>query len=136
VVGGGWAHLPFFTRRSSNWVAVVDTASKKVVAVIAVGYSPVGVAINPSGTRLYVANFYSDTVSVINTVTNKVTGTVKAGVHPYLGMVVSPSGTRLYVGNYGSNSVSVINTATNKVIRTISLKSFPLGIAINPLGAP
>jgi type VI secretion system secreted protein VgrG len=41
-----------------------------------------GVAVNPAGTRAYVANFGSNNVSVIDTATNTVTGTVAAGGGP------------------------------------------------------
>jgi len=41
-----------------------------------------GVAVNPDGTKVYVTNFYSNTVSVIDTVTNTVTDTVNAGNSP------------------------------------------------------
>jgi YVTN family beta-propeller protein len=56
-------------------VAEFDTASNKLVTLIPSGGSPVGVAANSSGTRLYVSN--SDgTVAAIDTTTNEVITTV------------------------------------------------------------
>ena len=40
----------------SNSVSVIDTATNTVVATIAVGQFPFGVAITPDGTRAYVTN--------------------------------------------------------------------------------
>ena len=42
--------------RRSNTVSVIDTASNTVVATVAVGSMPRGVAITPDGTRVYVTN--------------------------------------------------------------------------------
>ena len=47
-----------------------------------VGSVPIGVAVNPEGTRVYVANFASGNVYVIDTATNKVTATVDVGDYP------------------------------------------------------
>uniref|UniRef100_UPI0034E08AB1 PKD domain-containing protein n=1 Tax=Methanosarcina spelaei TaxID=1036679 RepID=UPI0034E08AB1 len=46
------------------------------------GSYPLGIAINPEGTKVYVANEESNTISVISTATNKVTATVKVGKEP------------------------------------------------------
>ena len=50
---------------------------------MAVGTNPGGVAVNPAGTRAYVANNNSNNVSVIDTATNTVVATVAVGVYPY-----------------------------------------------------
>ena len=41
---------------SSNNVSVIDGASNTVVATVAVGSCPYGVAVNPNTNRIYVAN--------------------------------------------------------------------------------
>jgi YVTN family beta-propeller protein len=53
-----------------------------VVATVGVGSGPHGVAVNPSGTRAYVANYASSSVSVIDTATNSVVATVGVGSYP------------------------------------------------------
>ncbi len=59
-----------------------------VVATVAVGTNPQGVAVNPAGTRAYVANFDSNSVSVIDTATNTVVATVAVGIGP-IGVAVA-----------------------------------------------
>ena len=94
-----------------------------VINTVSVGSSPSALAISADGTRLYVANTGSNTVSVINI--NTATNTYqRIDANPSsssmdIGVGSSPSalaisGTRLYVANRGGNTVSVIDTATNK----------------------
>ncbi len=82
----------------------------------------------------YIANEYGATVSVINTITNKVVTTIPVGISP-LGVGVSLDGTRVYVGNKVSNTVSVINTATNTVAATVAVGNWPYAVGVSPIGA-
>ena len=82
-----------------------------IIATIAVGGDPSGVAVSPRGTRAYVTNSSSPgSVSVINTATNQVTATI-GGLRGPVGVAVSPDGTRAYVP-HRLQSVSVIDTGT------------------------
>jgi len=80
----------------------------------------------------YITNMGSNTVSVIDIATNKVTATVNVGLDP-LGVVVSPDSTKVYVANEGG-TVSVIDTATNTVTATVNVGNCPYGIAVSPDG--
>jgi YVTN family beta-propeller protein len=94
------------------------------------GASPIGVAVSPAGARLYVANGSGNTVSVVDTATNTVIGTIPTAV-PF-GLSVNDDG-KIYVANVNSNTVSVINTCSNnKVIATIPVgtNSFAFGTFI------
>jgi len=51
-------------------------------ASIPVGDTPLGIALTPDGTRAYVANRGSDTVSVIDTVTDTVIARIPTGPVP------------------------------------------------------
>jgi YVTN family beta-propeller protein len=51
--------------------------------VIPVGQRPWGIALTPDGRKLYTANGLSDDVSVVDTATNKVIATIKAGDGPW-----------------------------------------------------
>ena len=59
-------------------VSVVDLATMTVTATISTGLHPTGMAFY--GPYLLVANTYSDTISVINTLTNKVAETIDLGL--------------------------------------------------------
>ncbi len=71
------------------------------------------------------------TVSVVDTTTGKLTGTIKVGLHP-TGMALSNG--MLFVCNTYSDSISVIDTATNQVMSTIDL-SLPLANLKSRFGA-
>ena len=64
------------------------------------GTYPGGLAISPDGTRLYVADNLSNSVSIIDTATNTVKSTTTVGHYPY-GVVLSKDGTTAYVSNWG-----------------------------------
>ena len=85
---------------------------------------------------MYVANQYSNSVSVINTTTNTVTATIPVGAGPY-GLGTTPDGSMLYVTNNGGNadSVSVINTATNTVVATVIVRSNPYNANVSADGS-
>jgi YVTN family beta-propeller protein len=61
-----------------------------VVATVGVGDFPRGVAISPDGSRAYVGNQGSNSVSVIDTASNTVIATVAVGVGP-VGVAITPA---------------------------------------------
>ena len=69
---------------------------------------------------MYVANFDSDTVSVIDTNTNTVTSEITVGSGP-MAIAFDPTHKRMYVTNADGESVSVIDTNTNTVTSEIAL---------------
>ncbi|HTI73861.1 MAG TPA: beta-propeller fold lactonase family protein, partial [Mycobacterium sp.] len=123
-------------------VAVIDTATNKLVDVnpatttvdsIKVGASPSALAINSTGTRLYVSNLGSTTVSVINTATNTEIARVTVGSQPS-GLVVSPDDSRVYALSRYSDKVTVFSAATNQVIGSAAVGDSPRGIVLSPNG--
>ncbi|AHM06714.1 Pe_pgrs family protein [Mycobacterium tuberculosis variant bovis BCG str. ATCC 35743] len=94
---------------------------------------PHGVAVNPGG-NVYVTNFGSGTVSVINPATNTVTGSpITIGNGPS-GVAVSPVTGLVFVTNFYSNTVSVIDPTTNTVTGSpITVGTAPTGVAVNPV---
>ena len=110
---------------TAGTVSVIDTATNTVVATVAVGSLPTGVAVTPDGTHVYVANSNDNTVSVIRTATNTVVKTIPVGTFPDY-VAVTPDGTKVYVTNSGSNNVSVIHRPGNTVVKTIPVGTAPL----------
>jgi YVTN family beta-propeller protein len=118
-------------------VSVLDTETNTIAAIVPVGSFPLGVAVNPTGTRVYATNASSNTVSVIDTTTNSVITTVPVGSIPR-SVAVDPSGARIYVANYLDGTLSVIDATTNAVIATIPVETVsydhPTGIVVHPTG--
>src|SRR3989442_494904 len=79
------------------------------LAEVPVQAEPNGVAILPNGSKAYVANTVSGTVSVIplnlyNGFLSRPTKHIPVGTEPY-GLALTPNGKKLYVTNSRSNSV-------------------------------
>src|SRR5215470_13460234 len=104
------AQTAYITNQNSNTVSVIDTATNTVSATIPIGPSPLGVAVSPDGSKVYVAN--GPDISVLDTATNTVSATIPIGPSP-LGVAVSPDGSKVYTTNELDSTVSVIDTATN-----------------------
>jgi len=128
----GYAYIDFFL---SGTVNVINTQTGAVVAAnLPVGTSPAGVAISPDGSKVYVANTGSSSISVIDIATNTVTTTIAGGSKPY-SLVVTPDGSRIYASDLGNNSVTVINTATGQIIgNPIKVGNQPENICVTPDG--
>ena len=110
----------------------IVVAMPSVVATIAVGDGPGGIALSPDGSRAYVTRFDDDLVSVIDTTTNAVIATIPVGDYP-VQVVVTPDGGYAYVSNPVGDTVSVIDTATNTVVATVpGGGQAPNGVAVSP----
>ena len=82
--------------------------SKLLKSGIDVDTFPVGIAVNPDTKKVYVANEYSNTVSVLGTEPEEVQHRINVSVFPY-GIDTNPLNNRVYVTNRGSNTVSIID---------------------------
>ena len=121
----------------NNTVSFFDLRSdrNRRLAEVPVQTEPNGVAFLPDGSKAYVANTVSGTVSVIRL--NLKNGAlslpykhIPVGTEPY-GLCLTPNGRKLYVTNARSNSVSVVDTASDTVVTTINGVGFePRGLAI------
>jgi len=104
--------------------------SLKSNPIINSGSFPIGVDINPITNKLYVANQFSNTISVIDIEKSKVEKNIDVGDSPY-DVDVNPFSNRVYTSNRDSDSVSVIDGFTNKELAKIPVGDSPLGIGIN-----
>jgi len=101
---------------SSGTVTVIDTEKLEAVAEIETGLHPSAMVLNSDGTRLYVANANSDTVSVIDTASDKVIYSI--GVRPGLkspigsapnALAIGAGGKTLFVANGANNAIGVVD---------------------------
>ena len=112
----------YVTNYSSDTVSVIKESAcapaapactGTVTATIPVGRDPEGVAVDPYTDMIYVTNFGSGSVSVINGAKNTVIATIGGvGLNPNSVAVWDATNT-VYVGSYMSSVVDVIGGATN-----------------------
>src|ERR1700751_3241318 len=77
-----------------------------------VGRSPTALAVNPVTNKTYIADGGGSSVTVINGISNTVSGTVSVGTNP-AAIAVNPVTNTVYVANSGGTRVTVINSATD-----------------------
>jgi YVTN family beta-propeller protein len=120
------------TNRTQKFSQLVSSAAMRVIA-LALFVVVFGVGAVLAQTRAYVTNFNSDSVSVIDPVTNTVVATIPV-TRPQR-IAVTPDGAFAYATSTNTLSISVISAATNTVIATIPDAGSPGYIAITPSGA-
>jgi YVTN family beta-propeller protein len=116
----------YVTNYNDGTVTVIGADSQ--TTVIDVDDGPIGVAVTPDGSRVYVANSDDDTVSIIDTQTETVIDTLNVGDAPW-GVAVGAQGDYVYVTNNFSDTVTVIQTSNNTIIRTFSVGDQPRGVS-------
>jgi YVTN family beta-propeller protein len=105
-------------------VVVFDAKTRQIVTRIPVDINPYQFVLTPNGARLFVSNWASESVSVIDTATNKVIRTLRVGINPN-DMKLSSDG-RLFVACSNDNTVHVIDTRKLEVIERLSTTLTPL----------
>lgn len=115
--------------------AADSTTPPTVVAVIPLDFYPGQIAVSPDSRRVYVADFWHNTVRVVDTSTNTVTGSLLLGgsAGEPLAMALSPNG-NLYVADRDRGTVSVIDTSRNTVTATIPVIETRAVTATIPVG--
>jgi len=115
-------------------VYVVDAVTYALLTVVTVGNSPGtgpnGIAVNSSTNLTYVADYGSNTVSVIDGANNYAVHAIAVGNGPE-NIAINESTNTIYVTNYLGNTVSAIDGATQNVT-TISTGKGPRWLAVNP----
>src|SRR5208283_4375356 len=107
------ASILFITLLALSMASVVNAVG--VNATIKVGLFPEGIAYDSGKGELFVANWLSDSVSVISDNTDTVLTNITVGSNPN-GVAYDSGKDELFVANWLSNSVSVISDSTNTVV--------------------
>ena len=114
-------------------VSIVDVATRKKLAAIAVGGQPNNVCFTPDGKRAFVSNRLDDNVSVVDVDRRKVLTTLPAGDEPH-GVLVDQQGKYLYVLNTAIDSISVFDVATLAEVKRLPASRSPWALAQSPDG--
>jgi YVTN family beta-propeller protein len=122
-------------RLTSGQIAVLDLATESGhVFNIPTGTSPglEGMALDPSGTRLYVAKpFSAPQLTIVDTATETAIAGVPLAADGHQ-VAIHPNGMRAYVAMTGG--VAVVDTVTHTVVTTVAVGQ-PTGIAVDPSGS-
>jgi YVTN family beta-propeller protein len=133
--------------QTSNTVSVIDPSSNKLLGVIRLGdpvpgaLSPLykgqllvhGLGYSPDSKTLAVVSVGSNSVTLIDTATNKVKGTIYVGRSPHEAFF-TPDGSELWVTVRGEDYVSVIDPVSMKETRRIEMANGPGMTVFGPDG--
>ena len=131
----------------SNTVSVIDPASNKLLGVVRLGdpfsaaLSPLykgallvhGLGFSPDHRTLAVVSIGSNSVTLIDTATNAVKGTIYVGRSPHEAFF-TPDGRELWVAVRGENYLAVLDPVAMKETRRIAVANGPGMVLFRPDG--
>ncbi len=117
----------------SGEVRVFNGATYAWMKTIPVGHEPRGFSLSPDGSRLFVANSWDDTISVIDTRALAVVAAWHVGMEPS-SVVEGPAGKYLYVANRISNDIAVLNAQTGSEVKRLAAGRGASYMALSPDG--
>ncbi|MBD0324890.1 MAG: YncE family protein [Pyrinomonadaceae bacterium] len=123
-----WAGLD-----NSPLVAVIDTASNKLVAAVTVGAGLHNIAFTKDGLLAFVTNSAADTVSIIDTKKLNKVADINVGKTPVPVAYSSQSGLA-YVAAINGANVTAIDLTKQKVVSTIPTKRGVVALRFEPTG--
>ncbi len=125
----------FVANTPADTVDVIGVKSQEVVARVPVGIDPVGLAVRPDGSQVWVANHISDSISVIDTNLKspsylKVVGTVqdinastKSTRFDEPTGVAFASNAKAYISLSSENQIAVIDVGTLTVAKRLTINA-------------
>lgn len=111
----------------SDKAIVIDTRTNTVLASLTLPSGVGALAVTPDGKSVYMAHYYSNSVSVLNT-SSYALAAVAVGTGP-TAIEITPDGGKAYVGNDTSSNVSIIDIATNTNTGTVAVGAYPRALA-------
>lgn len=113
---------------SGGFVVTSGRYPDSVVTTVTVGQEPAAMAWNSEEDRICVANYGSNSATIIGGSSNAPEATLEVGSFPAAVTYVRNLD-KFYVADYGSRSVTVIDGASNTVVGTVSVGSAPRELA-------
>src|SRR6266481_3728513 len=133
--------------QTSNTVSVIDPSSNKLLGVIRLGdtvpsaLSPLykgallvhGLGFSPDSKTLAVVSVGSNSVTLIETATNRIKGTIYVGRSPHEAFF-TPDGKELWVSVRGEDYISIVDPIAMKEVRQVKVANGPGMVIFRPDG--
>jgi YVTN family beta-propeller protein len=116
-------------KSGEHYLVAYDALGQREVGRVLIGGDPRGMDIDASGGRIYVANSWTNDISVIDGRTLNVIASVPVGLRP-LDVAVGRDG-QVYVVNSGSNNVALMDGETNRLLAVVPLAMLPGRMAVD-----
>lgn len=113
---------------TADGIAVIDTATLKLVRLLKSGSDPEQFDLSKDGKRLYISNEDSGTLTVVGIASGAVEATVPVGKEPE-GVRVSGDGKWIVVTSESGNAIYLIDAVTLKMVKSIAVGKRPRDVA-------
>jgi YVTN family beta-propeller protein len=122
------------TRENDGKLSIIDTVKHAKSGEVEIGavanqIKPMKVILSADAKTAYVSVGRGKQVFMIDTATDKVTGSIEVGDRPW-GIALSPDGKYLYSANGPSNDISVVDLESKMVIKRVKAGESPWGVLV------
>lgn len=118
---------------NANRIAVIDTASRKVLRIFDSGSDPETFALSPDEKTIYIGNEDSNLLTVIDVASGAVEREIQVGGEPE-GTAVSPDGSIAIQTSETSSMAHVVDTKSGEIVANLMVDTRPRYVAFTPDG--
>lgn len=132
AVGRHWGNAPqhvYVVSPESKALSILDGEGRRVLLRHNLPGGPLGIAVHPSGSPVYVADWYGARLWVIDP-DKGVVGEIATGQSP-AGIAVTPDGRKVLSADRDSNQVTIADAATRSVLSRVPVGVRPFGITVD-----
>jgi YVTN family beta-propeller protein len=119
-----------FVTGNADSLFIIDVQSREVTGRLGIGLDANGLAIERTGSRLYVSNQSDGTISEVDLTNNTVARTITVGGHPQE-LVLSPGGTLLFVADE-TGSIQIWSLRDGQKRGDITVPGGAFAMAVSP----
>ncbi len=130
TVGGGFYVTVYESYNNTHHLVHYTTLGERELGRIEVGGDPQEIAVDAENGRIYVANAWTNDVSVVDAESMELIATVPVGLRP-AAVAVDKQG-QAYVANSESDNVALINPDRPELRVVVPLAMVPRGMAVDP----
>jgi uncharacterized protein len=120
-----------YAASAGNRIVTVTNATSHATRTVNVGEIPCAIAADDSSDRVFVANYGSNDVTVLDGESDAVLGTVKVNPYPQA-IAIDSNNHRVYVASTHAGTTAVVDGTDNSVLSTLKTGTAPYAIAVNP----
>jgi YVTN family beta-propeller protein len=115
---------------NTQYLVAYDALGKQKLGRVLIGGDPRGMAVSAQDGRIYVANSWSNDVSVIDGRAMRLVTTVPVGLQP-VDVVLGKAG-EVYVANSSSDNLAILDGSTGRLQKVVPISALPRGMAVQP----
>jgi YVTN family beta-propeller protein len=128
-IGGGFFVGEYDADSGVHYLINYTALAQEEVARVSLGGDPRGVAVDSAASRIFVANSWSNDLSIIDRESMREVARVPVGLRP-LDVAIGSEG-QVYVVNSGGDNVSLVDGGSGRLLGVVPLAILPRGMVVN-----